>query len=130
MYSIHPSMNPKCTHEDERVKNNVQLGATGDVRPCNYYGTRLNWRFFEEWATNKGFDLTKLNVKNSTMQEIYESDVFKAILKGHETLDLPQPCIWHCSKDAIKDVGYKETDKGFTKFKGKYIPTGTRVDGN
>ena len=47
------------------------------------------------------------------MEEIYESDVFKAILSGHESLDLPQPCIWHCSKDAPQMVGYKETDKGF-----------------
>ena len=73
MYSIHSSMNPKCTNENEQVKNNIQLGATGDVRPCNYYGTRLNWQYFEKWAIDKGFDLTKLNIRNSTMKEIYES---------------------------------------------------------
>jgi len=111
MYSIHPSMKPKCTNEILGNRNHVQLGATGDVRPCNYYGTRGTWRHFEKWAINKGFDLTKLNIKNSTMKEIYESDVFKAILDGHRTLDLPEPCIWHCKKDAKPTVGYKETNK-------------------
>tara|TARA_B100000886_G_scaffold174133_1_gene119182 strand:- start:458 stop:805 length:348 start_codon:yes stop_codon:yes gene_type:complete len=113
MYSIHSSMNPKCTNENEQVKNNIQLGATGDVRPCNYYGTRLNWQYFEKWAIDKGFDLTKLNIRNSTMKEIYESDVFKAILDGHETLDLPEPCIWHCRKISPQTTGYKETGRGY-----------------
>lgn len=111
MYNIHPSMNPKCTRKDN--KNNIQLGATGDVRPCNFYGTRANWQHLEKWASNKGFDLTKLNIKVSTMEQIYESDVFKAILDGHGTLDLPEPCFWHCKKDAKQILGYKETDKGF-----------------
>lgn len=111
MYNIHPSMNPKCTRKDN--KNNIQLGATGDVRPCNFYGTRMNWQHLEKWASDKGFDITKLNIKVSTMEQIYESDVFKAILDGHGTLDLPQPCFWHCKKDSKQILGYKETDKGF-----------------
>jgi hypothetical protein len=47
------------------------------------------------------------------MEQIYDSDIFKAILDGHRTLDLPEPCFWHCKKDAKQILGYKETDKGF-----------------
>ena len=115
MYSIHPDLDPKCTSEDIcGVKNFIQLGATGNVRPCNYYGSRYNWQHLEMWCEQKGLDIKKLNLRVSTMKEIYESDVFKAILDGHRTLDLPQPCIWHCTKGKQKqDFGYKETDKGF-----------------
>ena len=113
MYSIHPEMEPKCTSNDEGIKNNIQLGATGDVRPCNYYGTRLNWQYLEKWCEQKGLDLKKLNLKISSMKEIYESDVWKAILQGHETRDLPEPCLWHCRKNSPETTGYKETDKGF-----------------
>lgn len=113
MYSIHPEMEPKCTSKDEGIKNNIQLGATGDVRPCNYYGTRLNWQYLEKWCEQKGLDLKKLNLRISSMEEIYESDVWKAILQGHGTRDLPEPCLWHCRKNSPETTGYKETDKGF-----------------
>lgn len=113
MYSIHPEMEPKCTSKDEGIKNNIQLGATGDVRPCNYYGTRLNWQYLEKWCEQKGLNLKKLNLRISSMKEIYESDVWKAILQGHGTRDLPEPCLWHCRKNSPETTGYKETDKGF-----------------
>lgn len=123
MYNIHPTLEPKCTSKDIHwVKNFIQLGASGNVRPCNYYGARTNWQHLEMWCHLKGLDLKKLNIKNSTMEEIYESDVFKAILDGHGTLDLPSPCITHCTKnkessDELAETqghfGYIETNEGF-----------------
>jgi hypothetical protein len=117
MYKINSALEPKCTHDNDSIRNHIQLGATGDVRPCNYYGTSVHWKILEEWCEQKGLNLAKLNIKVSTMQEIYDSDVFKAILDGHETLDLPKPCLWYCTKNDPLIVGDKETDKGYSNGK-------------
>ena len=53
MYKINPALEPRCTHDDNMIKNNIQLGATGDVRPCNFYGSRLNWQKLEKWCEQK-----------------------------------------------------------------------------
>jgi hypothetical protein len=122
MYNIHPTLEPKCTINDIVAKNPIQLGASGNVRPCNFYGSLHNWEQLEQWCKQKGLDIKKLNIKKSTMEEIYESDVFKAILDGHGTLDLPHPCKVHCTKNKKSSdelaatrghFGYKETNKGF-----------------
>ena len=114
MYNIHPDLKPKCRVEDGPASYPLQLGSSGNIRPCNYYGARINYKHLEAWASDKGFDLTKLNIRNSTMKQIYESDVFKALLEGHKTLDLPMPCLEHCRAVDPKDsFGYKVTDKGF-----------------
>ena len=63
MYKINPALEPRCTHDDNMIKNNIQLGATGDVRPCNFYGSRLNWQKLEKWCEQKGLNLAKLNIK-------------------------------------------------------------------
>lgn len=127
MYKINPALEPRCTSNKHGFKNNIQLGATGDVRPCNYYGSRAHWQKLEKWCEQKGLDLAKLNIKVSTMQEIYDSDVFKAILDGHETLDLPSPCLDLCKKNNTKPgTGYTETDRGF----GQTGLTQGFIDGN
>lgn len=115
MYNIHPTLEPKCRINEIHLKNYIQLGASGNVRPCNYYGSRMDWQHLEMWCHLKGLDLKKLNIKNSTMEEIYESDVFKAIIDGHRTLDLPAPCITYCTKNKQKHdrLTPKETNKGF-----------------
>ncbi len=126
MYKINPALEPRCTHDDNMIKNNIQLGATGDVRPCNFYGSRQNWQKLEKWCEQKGLNLAKLNIKISTMQEIYDSDVFKAILDGHETLDLPSPCLQLCKKNnTTPGTGYKETDRGYGRAE-----TEEHLDGN
>ena len=116
MSKIHPDLSPQCRYDNDERTNPLQLGASGNVRPCNYYGSRFNWKHLESWAKEKNFDMSKLNIRNSTMKEICESDVFKAILDGHETLDLPSPCLRLCLKKNITTpgMGYKETDSGFS----------------
>ena len=111
MYNIHPTLEPKCRINETHLKNYIQLGASGNVRPCNYYGSRNNWEQLERWCRLKGLDIKQLNIKKSTMEEIYESDVFKAIIDGHETRDLPYPCKVHCTKNQNSSFGYKEDNK-------------------
>lgn len=114
MYEINPLLNPKCRMNDSG-KFPIQIGSSGNVRPCNYYGSRCNWKYLEAWAEANNLDMLKLNIRNSTMAEIYESDVFNAILRGHETLDLPSPCLQLCLKknQDHPGTGYDETNKGF-----------------
>lgn len=101
---MYNNLDPQCLRTNNSEKTSLCIGPTGYLRPCNYYATLYNWKEFKKWATENNLDIEELNIRKNSVNSIYESIIWKKLLEGFETGNLPNTCHRVCAGQPL-DVG-------------------------
>jgi hypothetical protein len=97
-------IDPRCKKKRGEGKTPVVLSATGYLKPCTYYSAAHHFIALQEWALEKGLDIEDLNIHKNNIEEIYNSNLWKSLLEGFNTYDLPEICHKRCSKVSTKNT--------------------------
>jgi len=108
---FHKNLDPQCRKENMQEKNNIQLSATGYLKPCCFYGTSINWKQLMTWADNRGLDIENLNITKHSVEKIYNSPLWANMLLGQVTGDLPTPCWDLCRVNSTNKIDVKKHAK-------------------
>jgi len=99
---MYKDLNPQCQRESESERTSLCVGPTAYLRPCNYYATLRNWKKFQSWAKLNNLDIEELNVRKNSINSIYESTIWKKLIEGFNTGNLPDTCHEVCAGQPLK----------------------------
>jgi hypothetical protein len=99
---MYKDLNPQCLRTENSEKTSLCIGPTGYLRPCNYYATLANWKEFKAWAKENNLDIEELNVRKNNVNGVYDSVIWKKLLDGFNTGNLPTTCHKVCAGQPLE----------------------------